>query len=201
MMAKVDSDPPSALDPWVGAHAHDLTALAARARAALAGGALVHLDARSDNLLITPSGSVRIVDWPWACIGAPWMDVLNLRPQRQGLRPRRRRPAAARGDPRVGRERRRRRLGPGRLDRVFLVRSNPAAPTRPAHAAVVPTRTGTGVEQVAGHPAGAVRPRPGSALTSRCEPGRFRILVSRCERDRIRYSESARGDVRCAMQR
>lgn len=78
LMAKVDADPPAALDPWVGAHAHDLTALAARARAALAGGALVHLDARSDNLLITPSGSVRIVDWPWACIGAPWMDVLNL---------------------------------------------------------------------------------------------------------------------------
>lgn len=78
LMAKVAADPPAELHPWVRRHAEDLAALAAAAPAALAGDALVHLDARSDNLLLTPSGTIRIVDWPWACVGAPWMDLLSL---------------------------------------------------------------------------------------------------------------------------
>lgn len=44
---------------------------------ALVGDSIVHLDARSDNLLVTRE-AVRIVDWPWACRGAPWFDALGL---------------------------------------------------------------------------------------------------------------------------
>ncbi|GAA1145905.1 aminoglycoside phosphotransferase family protein [Ornithinicoccus hortensis] len=46
--------------------------------ALLEGDALVHLDVRSDNLLVTPHGGMRLIDWPWACVGAPWVDSLLL---------------------------------------------------------------------------------------------------------------------------
>ena len=63
----------SALD-----HLDELRNLAARAADAVDGETLVHLDIRSDNLLIEPSGRVVIIDWPWACTGADWLDTLTL---------------------------------------------------------------------------------------------------------------------------
>ena len=36
------------------------------------------LDVRADNLLLTPSGEVVLVDWPWACVGARWADTVAL---------------------------------------------------------------------------------------------------------------------------
>ena len=44
------------------------------------GDALVHLDVRSDNVLIEPTGRVVLVDWPHACIGAPWLDLVVMLP-------------------------------------------------------------------------------------------------------------------------
>ena len=38
----------------------------------------MHLDVRADNLLVRPDGSVVLVDWPWAALGAGWLDALVL---------------------------------------------------------------------------------------------------------------------------
>ena len=43
----------------------------------LHGDTLVHLDLRADNLLLTPAGAV-LVDWPHACRGPAWLDLLTL---------------------------------------------------------------------------------------------------------------------------
>lgn len=43
------------------------------------GDALVHLDVRADNLLLTPD-RVFVVDWPWAAVGAPWLDLVAMLP-------------------------------------------------------------------------------------------------------------------------
>jgi thiamine kinase-like enzyme len=51
---------------------------AGRAGTALQGDSLVHGDGRADNLLLTPDGSVVVVDWPWATRGAAWFDRLAL---------------------------------------------------------------------------------------------------------------------------
>lgn len=75
---QVAADPPEDLDPWVAAAAPELTSLAATAPARLAGEHLVHTDIRSDNLVVTGDGAVRVVDWPWACRGAAWFDTFSL---------------------------------------------------------------------------------------------------------------------------
>ena len=49
-------------------------------RDAVRGDALLHLDVRSDNILIESTGRVVLVDWPHACIGAPWLDLLLMIP-------------------------------------------------------------------------------------------------------------------------
>ena len=36
------------------------------------------MDIRADNLLLTADGGVIVVDWPWALVGAPWLDLLLL---------------------------------------------------------------------------------------------------------------------------
>lgn len=38
---------------------------------------LVHLDCRADNLLVDDAGVVWVVDWPWAGVGAHWLDPLT----------------------------------------------------------------------------------------------------------------------------
>lgn len=73
---RLAADPPAELDPWAAAHLDELRALAARGHAAVAGDTLVHMDVRADNLLLRPDGGVTIVDWPWACRGAAWLDSL-----------------------------------------------------------------------------------------------------------------------------
>lgn len=47
---------------------------------AAAGNTLLHTDLRADNLLITPEGEVVLVDWPWACNGAAFFDLVLLLP-------------------------------------------------------------------------------------------------------------------------
>jgi hypothetical protein len=43
------------------------------------GETLAHLDLRADNLLLT-ADRVFVVDWPWAAIGAPWLDLVAMLP-------------------------------------------------------------------------------------------------------------------------
>lgn len=52
------------------------------------GDTLLHMDLRSDNILITPSGVV-FVDWPWVARGAAWLDMVQFLPTTvpQGVEP------------------------------------------------------------------------------------------------------------------
>ncbi|KQS10656.1 hypothetical protein ASG04_04000 [Curtobacterium sp. Leaf183] len=52
-------------------------AAARNAAAAVDGDHLVHLDCRADNLLVDREGVVWVVDWPWAGVGAHWLDALT----------------------------------------------------------------------------------------------------------------------------
>lgn len=65
-------------DPWAVARLDELVELAARTLPRLAGEAISHTDVRADNLLVTPQGRVRVVDWPWATRGAAWADAAML---------------------------------------------------------------------------------------------------------------------------
>lgn len=47
---------------------------------AVEGDTLVHADLRADNLLITEAGQLVLVDWPWACRGAAFVDLVFLLP-------------------------------------------------------------------------------------------------------------------------
>jgi aminoglycoside phosphotransferase (APT) family kinase protein len=70
--------PPTDLDPWERRRLDWLAEVPTRlaASAGLSGDTLVHLDIRADNLLVTPAGSIVVVDWPWAARGAPWLDTV-----------------------------------------------------------------------------------------------------------------------------
>jgi hypothetical protein len=50
------------------------TLVEAEANAVLTGEALLHLDVRSDNLCVR-DGRACLVDWNWACVGNPMVDV------------------------------------------------------------------------------------------------------------------------------
>ncbi|MEN0103758.1 MAG: phosphotransferase [Curtobacterium sp.] len=63
--------------PDVAAHAAHFAAVARAGAAAFDGEHLVHLDCRADNLLVDADGVVWVVDWPWAGIGAHWLDPLT----------------------------------------------------------------------------------------------------------------------------
>lgn len=76
--SRLAADPPPGTDPWVLRRSGRLGALAAATLPRLAGGAVVHTDLRSDNVLVTPGQGARVVDWPWAARGAPWFDTVCL---------------------------------------------------------------------------------------------------------------------------
>ncbi len=67
------------LDPWAIRNLAGLAGLEASWESAAAGDSLVHADIRADNLLLTPD-RVFVVDWPWACLAQPWLDLLGLLP-------------------------------------------------------------------------------------------------------------------------
>lgn len=73
-----ESDLPR-LPDWAANHLDLLTALEADAIEAVGGDTLLHLDLRADNILRTDRGVV-FVDWPHACLGAPWFDLVGLLP-------------------------------------------------------------------------------------------------------------------------
>jgi aminoglycoside phosphotransferase (APT) family kinase protein len=67
------------LDAWSVRHLDALAELESRAVSAVAGNTLLHFDVRADNILLTPE-KVWFVDWPWACVGAAWVDVVFFAP-------------------------------------------------------------------------------------------------------------------------
>ena len=70
------------LDDWSRRHLEQLAALDALAPDATAGTHLVHVDTRTDNVLLAASGPRDdvVVDWPGAALGAPWIDLVGLLP-------------------------------------------------------------------------------------------------------------------------
>jgi aminoglycoside phosphotransferase (APT) family kinase protein len=66
-------------DPWVRKNLVRLAALEERWADATAGNSLLHLDVRSDNILLTETGTV-FVDWPHAARGAPGVDLVLFAP-------------------------------------------------------------------------------------------------------------------------
>lgn len=87
---KLAKRPMKGLDPWAAGNVERLAGLARQGLAAMAGTSLVHGDLRTDNiLLVGPDGSrmdgssrgpgrAVLVDWPWAALGAPWVDALSV---------------------------------------------------------------------------------------------------------------------------
>jgi aminoglycoside phosphotransferase (APT) family kinase protein len=90
--AAAGRDDLAGLDPWARRHLADLAALEERWPQAAAGQTLAHGDLRADNMLLTAAadasdatvdatgGRVVFVDWPSACVAAPWFDLVLLLP-------------------------------------------------------------------------------------------------------------------------
>ena len=71
------------VDPWSRARLGELAALEATWGAHVAGTTLLHGDIRADNLLVTGdggAGAVMVVDWPHACRGAAFADLVLFAP-------------------------------------------------------------------------------------------------------------------------
>jgi aminoglycoside phosphotransferase (APT) family kinase protein len=67
------------LDAWAHRNLGRLAELERRAPGVVEGDALVHCDIRADNLLIA-GDRVYVLDWPWARIGAAWIDLVAMAP-------------------------------------------------------------------------------------------------------------------------
>ena len=76
---RTPNGPESALPRWCWEHLEELVALEARWSAATAGSTLLHSDLRADNILLTRD-RVLFVDWPHACVGAWWFDLVLMLP-------------------------------------------------------------------------------------------------------------------------
>jgi hypothetical protein len=72
-------DSKAALDDWSCRNIERLIDLEAKAPAAVSGRTLLNFDVRADNILIA-GDRVYFVDWPWARIGAPFVEWLALAP-------------------------------------------------------------------------------------------------------------------------
>lgn len=70
------------LDTWSARHLDRLVDLEAQAPAAAKGNTLLNFDMRADNILIA-GDEVFFVDWPWARIGAPFVEWLGFAPSVQ----------------------------------------------------------------------------------------------------------------------
>lgn len=79
---KLDDDPPPELDAWSRQHLAELAGLDLLAPTASSGPSLVHADVRTDNVVLAAAGRHLdvMVDWPAACVGADWIDLLGLLP-------------------------------------------------------------------------------------------------------------------------
>jgi aminoglycoside phosphotransferase (APT) family kinase protein len=74
------------LDAWARRHLDALAGLESSWEEAARGDTLLHCDLRADNLLLTGGGSdggaggVVVLDWPWASVGADWVDPVLMLP-------------------------------------------------------------------------------------------------------------------------
>ena len=72
------------VDPWSRARLAELAALEATWTTHAAGDTLLHADIRGDNLLLTgeraAGDGVMVVDWPHACRGAAFVDLVGFAP-------------------------------------------------------------------------------------------------------------------------
>jgi len=73
--SELAAEPPPDLEPWFVARGAQLNEIEARLAELTRGQTLVHLDIRSDNLIIA-GDQCWVVDWAWPLRGAPWMDVV-----------------------------------------------------------------------------------------------------------------------------
>src|SRR5436190_2854225 len=67
------------LGAWAAEQLDALAELESHWPQAAVGQTLLHADVRSDNMLLTPDRVV-FVDWPHACIGAAWLDLMAFLP-------------------------------------------------------------------------------------------------------------------------
>lgn len=67
------------LDPWCYRNLERLVDLEAIAPSSVAGQTLLNFDVRADNIVIA-NDKVYFVDWPWARIGAPFVDWVAFAP-------------------------------------------------------------------------------------------------------------------------
>lgn len=72
-------EPDDGLDRWSRDHLDEFAELEQAWTAHCAGETLLHTDLRADNMLLT-GDQVVIVDWPYACRGAAFVDVALLAP-------------------------------------------------------------------------------------------------------------------------
>jgi aminoglycoside phosphotransferase (APT) family kinase protein len=64
------------LPAWAEEFKQRLRAASQRVCEAVEGDYLQHFDGRADNVLIDDGGTAWIIDWPWASVGARWIDGL-----------------------------------------------------------------------------------------------------------------------------
>ena len=67
------------VDEWSRRHLDTLVAIEDSIDDALAGDTLLNYDVRADNILLTPDRTW-FVDWPHACLGPPWLDIVAFAP-------------------------------------------------------------------------------------------------------------------------
>ena len=67
------------LDSWCVRNLDRLAELEAEAPLAARGDTLLNFDVRADNLLIAGE-RVYVLDWPWARVGAWWIDIVGMAP-------------------------------------------------------------------------------------------------------------------------
>ncbi len=67
------------IDQWAARHIDRLEELEAQAPVAAEGDTLLNFDVRGDNMLIADN-KVYFVDWPWARVGAPYVEWLAFAP-------------------------------------------------------------------------------------------------------------------------
>lgn len=70
----------SRIDTWALEHLDALAEIESSWEDAAGGDCLLHADLRADNILIDPAGDVWFVDWPWACAGAEFVDLVMMLP-------------------------------------------------------------------------------------------------------------------------
>jgi aminoglycoside phosphotransferase (APT) family kinase protein len=63
---------------WPVENLETLAQLESKGGAATNGETLLHCDLRDDNILVTRERDVYFIDWPEACIGAAWFDLVVM---------------------------------------------------------------------------------------------------------------------------